>query len=227
MLIISIVIPVLNERITIEDFIARLKQIINIEANIEIIFVDGGSEDGTVEYLKQFNYTVIQTQKGRGNQLHQGALASQGDYLLFLHADSYFIAEPWETIRQISDEYSIGAFTLQFEPSNWILNQIAWGSNWRIQHRNIAFGDQGMFMQRDFYFQLGGFQNFVLMEDYAFSLQVKQAGYQIIRSNAVIKTSSRYFYEKGFIRSLIKMQYCQFLYRRGVSIDRIVEIYHR
>lgn len=220
----SIIIPVYNEEEQINNFIKHLT--IFDEPNIEVLFVDGGSQDQTATMIKEFGYKLFTSEKGRGNQLNKGAEEAKGDVLLFLHSDSYFRQSPLEEIKRILTMTPIGAFPLRFEPSNLILKCIAWGSNWRIRHRNIAFGDQGIFMRKNFYHQMGGIDKIPLMEDYAWSLKVKEAGYVYYSAEIPIFTSSRRFKQNGSLLTLVKMQYCQWLFRRGVPLKKIMNIYY-
>lgn len=191
----------------------------------EIIFVDGGSIDGTKEAIKERGYQVIESPQGRGYQLHAGALMAQGQYLLFLHADSYFIESPLGEVIRLCQESQLGAFSLQFDPNSLLLRTIAWGSNWRVKHRNIAFGDQGICILKETYLELGGFPQIPIMEDYEFSLQVQAAGLSFQLSPIKITSSSRYFQEAGSLRALLTMQYCQFRYRHGATPEEIQAIY--
>lgn len=220
----SVVIPVLNEAGQLNQFFKNLK--VFKDENVEIIFVDGGSEDNTASLIEDAGFNLIRAPKGRGNQLSKGAENAKGDYLLFLHADSYFKQSPVDSISAILNDHQIGAFRLKFQPTSLILDFIAWGSNWRVKHRKIAFGDQGIFMHKSFYYEMGGIDNIALMEDYAWSLKVKNAGYSYQLASHPIYTSSRRFKQKGTVFTLIKMQYCQWLFRRGTPLDKIIDIYY-
>ena len=63
--------------------------------DLEVVVCDGGSTDGTVECRSSlsavdstFALAVVFTLPGRARQLNAGAIASSGETLLFLHADS-------------------------------------------------------------------------------------------------------------------------------------------
>ena len=223
--ILSIIIPVYNE----EKQIDRLMKHLTVfdEEAVNLIFVDGGSEDTTVDLLEAYGQTVIFSDKGRGKQLHTGALAAPDDYLLFLHADSYFEKSPLEEVDRVLTHHDMGAFKVEFDRSNLFLKLLAWGSNWRLKYRKIAFGDQGMFMTKNFYHRMEGFKPLPLMEDYDFSLRAKKAGYPVQGSQQKIITSSRFFDQHGVVKSLFIMQKCQHMYRQGEPIEKIQELYRR
>lgn len=222
---ISVIIPVYNEEEQINHLIEHLT--VFDKETVNLIFVDGGSEDTTVDLLEKNEQTVISSGKGRGKQLHTGALAALDDYLLFLHADCYFEKSPLEEIYRILADYDIGAFKVEFDSSNLLLKLLAWGSNWRLKYRKIAFGDQGMFMTKDFYHQMGGFKALPLMEDYDFSMRAKKAGCPVQVSQQKITTSSRFFDQHGVVKSLFIMQKCQHMYRQRESIEKIQELYRK
>ncbi len=221
--ILSIIIPVYNE----EKQIDRLMKHLTVfdEEAVNLIFVDGGSEDRTADLLEQYGQNVISSGKGRGKQLHAGALAAAGDHLLFLHADCYFEKSPLKEIERILSQHEMGAFKVEFDNPNLLLKLLAWGSNWRLKYRKIAFGDQGMFMTKDFYHRMGGFKSLPLMEDYDFSLRAKKAGCPVRFSRQKIITSSRFFDQHGVVKSLLIMQKCQHMYRQGAPIEKIQELY--
>ena len=82
---IGLVIPTLNE----EPFIATtLKSVLNQPYINDIVVVDGGSSDNTLEIVKELGINIIQSSGGRGVQLEVGWRAVQGDIIWFLHADS-------------------------------------------------------------------------------------------------------------------------------------------
>lgn len=223
----SVIIPVYNEAENLDVLFQRL-QVFEKEG-VECLLVDGGSQDATVDLVKQAGFKLSQSEKGRGQQLQQGVKDSQGDYLLFLHADTYFKQSPVEEIRRVlgGKDYAMGAFRLQFTSHHPLAYWIAWGSHWRLKHRQIAFGDQGMFMTRDFYQQMGGFRSLALMEDYDFSLRVKKAGQPIYASQQKIYTSARRFEKNGYLKTLKTMQTCQHLFRQGEDVEKIQALYRQ
>ena len=82
----SIVMPVLNEAAGIED---TLRALADYRARgVEVIVVDGGSSDDTVARAEPFADHVIESPRGRANQMNAGAAVAKGDVLLFLHADT-------------------------------------------------------------------------------------------------------------------------------------------
>lgn len=220
----SVIIPIYNEESHLPSFLENLR--IFEDPSVEIIMVDGGSHDRSVELLKTYGFEVLKTKKGRGCQLDYGAWHSNGDKLLFLHSDSYFKRSPVDCIRKNLEKASIGAFPLRFTSKNLLLKFIEFGSNWRLTYRQIAFGDQGIHMKKTFYDEIGGFKHLPLMEDYDFSIRSKQAKQKLKIAPMPLYTSARRFEQKGVLMTLAKMQYCQWLFRRNESIEKIMKIYY-
>ena len=98
-------------------------------------------------------------------------------------------------------------------------------SSLRVRLRNIAFGDQGIFIRRDFFDQLGGFEAIPLMEDYQLSMDIKKKGQKIVLAKTRIWTSERRFKENGRLKTMAKMQRLQHLYRRGMDAESLAKEY--
>ena len=229
---ISIVVPAYNESSNIEPLAENLA---SLSGQFEVIIADGGSADNTPEAVNTaFNAaprrpacTLIQCGKGRAVQMNAGAKAACGDILLFLHADSRLPADALLLIEKaVRDGISAGCFQLRFEPSTFLLRTAAFMSDMRAKYRQTAFGDQGIFVTKELFCRLGGFPDIPLMEDYSFSQTLAQ-NTRIALLPSYITTSSRRFKNGGTLRTLIKMQYVQHLWRRGMSAEKIAEIYRR
>ena len=141
---ISIIVPVYNEASTIDELIDSLKQ---FKDYCEIIFVDGGSTDGTNRIIEGKHRLVYSPKKGRSFQMNYGASLSKGDILLFLHADSFLPSDALNQIQKIIFQgYKVGCFKIKFDSRNILMKICGFMSNLRVRLRNIAFGDQGIFI---------------------------------------------------------------------------------
>jgi GT2 family glycosyltransferase len=114
---ISIIIPTYNEESTIERLMKTLEP---LNERCEILFVDGGSTDGTLALLKD-RYPVIQSPKGRAKQMNKGAEESSGDVLFFLHCDSEVPATALEEIETVMKKYRAGCFGIAFHSYNFFM----------------------------------------------------------------------------------------------------------
>lgn len=220
---ISVIIPVYNEAPVINQLMDNLDQ---FKDNCEIIFVDGGSKDNTKSIIEKRYRVAVSPKKGRANQMNYGASLSKGDILFFLHADSYLPNNALEEIHEIINRgYRVGCFKIKFESKSILMKICGFMSNLRVRLRNIAFGDQGIFILRDYFYELGGFPEIPLMEDYQLSMDIKADGEKIAISRAKIKTSERRFVKNGRLRTMARMQRLQYMYRKGGDIEKIANLY--
>ncbi len=215
---ITIIVPTYNEINNIEKFEDSFS---NLKGNFDIIFSDGFSKDGTFEKI---SYPKIQQAKGRGAQLNAGASLAKTQYLWFVHIDS--IPHP-DSIKAIENSnVDLGCFTIKFDKQTPLMKFEQWCSNIRVPMRNIAFGDQGIFIKRDLFEKIGGYRDIPIMEDYQLSIDMKNLGIKFKQLKLPIKASARKFRNEGIIKMIGKMQYLQHLYRKGEDIEKIRELYY-
>lgn len=97
-------------------------------------------------------------------------------------------------------------------------------STFRVKRRQIAFGDQGIFVKKTLFCKLGGFPDIPLMEDYRFSeMLVRET--KIAVADGFITTSARRFTNGGMLRTMWKMQKIQHFYRKGVAPEELLKLY--
>ena len=201
-------------------------QLYLLKDKCEIFFVDGGSTDHTLELIAP-EFQVLHSGKGRAKQMNLGAKESTGDILFFLHCDSELPDRPLEQIRYVMKDYRAGCFGIAFHSKNFFMFTCRVISNHRIKDRKVMFGDQGIFVDRDLFFEAGMFPELPIMEDYQFSLTLKERGEKIGIAKKRIYTSDRRF-PKGTIpklRVMWKMNRLRKMYRDGVAIDEISRMY--
>lgn len=221
---VSIIIPTLNEEENIENLLNNLK---SLKGDFEVIFSDGGSLDKTVEIIKNFgDYKIIKSERGRAKQLNNGAKESNKDILLFLHADSIVEEDVLIKIENfIKNGNKVGCLKIKFDSKKIIMRLFAILSNLRVKYRNIAFGDQAIFIEKKLFEDIGMFDNIPIMEDYKLSIKLKNI-FPIKYIDSYIISSSRRFEKNGIIKTALLMQKLQYMFRRGVSIDKIANIYN-
>lgn len=220
---ISIIVPIYNEGKTIEALQTQLKP---LQGHCEIIFVDGGSTDDTLKRWDQ-SFRLLQGHKGRAKQMNAGARESSGDILFFLHCDSELPPMPLEEIRKVMKHHRAGCFGITFHSRNFFMWTCQVISNHRVFDRRIMFGDQGIFVDRNLFFEAGLFPEIPIMEDYQFSLTLKEMGIRPGMTQKRIVTSDRRFPSKTFpkLRLMWKMNRLRKMYRDGVDIEVISDLY--
>lgn len=221
---ISIIIPTLDEARVIDALLSQLEP---LRGRCEIVFVDGGSSDGTREAILDAGFRLVDAPRGRGTQLNAGARASSGEILFFLHADSALPPDPLGEIRRAMRGHRVGCFGVRFEPSSPLMLCCRLLSNYRCYVRRIMFGDQGIFIDRDLFFEVGGFPDLPLMEDYQFSLDLRARGFRPAPTRRRIATSSRRFgtTPASRIKTMLLMGRLRRMYREGTPVEEIVRIY--
>ncbi|HSQ52777.1 MAG TPA: TIGR04283 family arsenosugar biosynthesis glycosyltransferase [Nitrospiraceae bacterium] len=230
---ISVIIPTLNEERTIAATLAHTASL----GFAELIVVDGGSTDETPALLESYRLKTqssalspvhwVTASPGRARQMNEGAKASHGEILLFLHADTQLPRDANTVInRALADRRMVGGrFDVRFDrPSMWgtIISKTM---NWRSRLSGLAIGDQALFVRRPIFEQMGGFADMPLMEDIEFSGRLKQAG-ATAALTATVTTSFRRWEQHGPLRTILLMWTLRFLYWIGISPSHLVKWYN-
>lgn len=221
---ISVIIPTLNEARIIADTLSHTAGL----GFDELIVVDGGSTDGTAAITQSHTSgaRVIAASRGRARQLNVGAQASQGDVLVFLHADTHLPhAAKQKILATFTDDGVVGGrFDVRFDRPSLLGHIISTLMNYRSRWSGIATGDQAIFVRRRVFDQLGGFADIPLMEDIDFSRRLKRLGRLATLQDHVV-TSFRRWDTNGPVRTIVLMWGLRFLYWIGVSPHRLQHYY--
>lgn len=218
---ISIIIVAYNEEQEMERILKNLKSL-PAKRSVEIILADGGSTDQTLELATPFA-TIVNAPKGKAIQMNQAAKEAKGDILFFVHADMQLPPETLLALEQRIDEAGLdgGGFANVFDRYNQRIKCLGTYLNLRFldtreqSDRNIFYGDNGIFVRKEVFEALGGFKEIPIMEDYDFSIRLKQA-YKVGR----IKTpklilSARRHQKAGFLKTRIQWIVIKKLYLLG------------
>jgi rSAM/selenodomain-associated transferase 2 len=221
--LISIIIPTLNEESNIKAVINSIQS-----HNIEIIVVDGGSEDKTLLIAKSLDVKVVVSSPGRANQMNTGAMVASGEILLFLHADTRLPIRFDEMVRRTLAKPGIvaGAFALQIDAPDWGLRLVEFGVKWRSHLWQMPYGDQAIFLTKDVFQKVGNFPQIPIMEDFELMRKLKSLGKIYLLPTPVI-TSPRRWLKKGILQTTILNQIIVIAYLLGVSPNRICNWYRQ
>ena len=218
---IALIVPVYNESKTIGNLLSQLD---SLPGDWEILFADGGSTDDTPDRIGS-RYTLLSCPKGRANQMNHAASLAESEVLWFLHCDSILPENPHAQIASaVESGAQWGCFHIGFDYHGPFMGCNTYFSNRRAR-KGIAFGDQGIWVKRSVFEEIGGFPNLPIMEDYEFSLRMQSKNIPICQLPGTIITSGRR-YEKRFpLLTMWQMFYLRCLYRRGTDIQIIAQKY--
>lgn len=181
-----------------------------LSRSASIIFADGGSSDRTTDLCARFG-KVLLSPKGRARQKNMAAESAQAKYLLFLHVDTKINLNALVGIIDCLEKGVIcGSMTMKIDDHRFIFRIYENIVNYRARSLGIIDGDLGLFVRKDIFKQLGGFDNVAIMDDIAFSKKLRTiARLQILDESIIV--SSRKWDEKGFLRTFwgYSLAYCQ------------------
>jgi uncharacterized protein len=215
---ISVIVPTRNEA---ESLPASLVSI-GASDYVEIIVVDGGSDDETVQVAASLGAKTILCHRGRSTQMNRGAAAATGDILLFLHADT-LLPVHWEdhVRRELARPgVSCGAFRFRTDGKAWSLRVVEYLANIRAAWFHMPYGDQALFVRADSFRQVGGFPDIPIMEDVAFVRQVRKRG-RVTIAGAAARTSDRRWRHHGILRTTVLNQAILIGYFLGVRLGTL------
>jgi len=220
----SIIIPALNEEMQLGATLLAAQR----DQPHEIIVVDGGSTDRTIEVARAHDAIVLPAAGGRGRQMNVGAEVATGGILLFLHADTILPATYPELIRTTLARPGIAGGAFQFALDGAFVGRrlIERGTNWRARSRQMPYGDQGLFLRRETFDQLGGFPDQPIMEDYEFVRRLRRLG-RVALADGAATTSGRQWQRLGPWRTTLINTFMVLGYRIGVSPATLAKWYRR
>jgi rSAM/selenodomain-associated transferase 2 len=222
--VLTVVIPVLNAEASIAERVAAW-----LDSGVadEVVVADGGSDDASVNLAQVAGARVVAAPRGRGSQLAAGAAAANGDWLLFMHADTR-LGPGWQTVakRFMADpanRFRAGYFRFALDDSRTAARRLERTVEWRCRWFGLPYGDQGLLIGADFYERLGGYQKIPLMEDVALVRKISNHRLEALPADAV--TSAARYRKDGYLLRPARNLLCLALYYIGVPPAALVEIY--
>ncbi len=218
----SIIIPALNEAHSIG---ATLDAVSQLSGRIEVIVVDGGSDDDTREIASLRGAKIIASECGRGVQMHSGACAAQGGVLWFMHADTIVPANAVERIVEALNDPQViaGNFDVRFDGRGGAARFMTWLYP-QLRRLGLCYGDSAMFARREAYQRVGGFNAFPIFEDLDLLKRLRKQG-RVVHLPAVVVTSSRRFEGRSFVVTFSKWASLQVLYWLGIRPSTLGRLY--
>jgi rSAM/selenodomain-associated transferase 2 len=222
-MLISIIVPTLDEAASLTATLAALRR---LDGAAEVIVVDGGSRDETCTLARAGGARVVTCARGRGTQLHAGALAARGDALWFLHADT---APPRDALARIAaalarDAQAVGGnFHIRFDGADTAARFLTWLYP-RLRRLGLCYGDSGFFVRRGVYEEVGGFRPFPIFEDLDLLRRLRRRG-RFLHLDAEVVTSSRRFAGRSFALTFARWSLLQGLYWAGVHPRTLARLY--
>lgn len=220
-MLVSIVIPVLNEALFIGSAATALQK---LSGDYEILVVDGGSTDDTLARAAASGVRVISAVRGRGPQMNAGAAAARGEVLLFLHADTCLPTNAVELIEAALQKPEVcgGNFQLHFDGQTFGAKALTRLYPF-LRFLGLVYGDSALFVRRSVFQALGGYRALPLFEDCDLYRRLQQKG-KFVRLTGVAVTSARRF-EGHFWRTFGLWTLLQVLYWFGVAPQALARLY--
>lgn len=186
----------------------------------DVVIVNGGPETYSFK-----DHVIVNTNPGRGLQLKTGAQFAKGKWLFFLHADST-LTQGW--VNALTDHITdhpdkAFAFRLRFDDDGFFPRLLEYWVRFRCWAFALPYGDQGLFISRELYDGVGGYNEISLMEDVDIVKRIGRARLRI--GTHVLITSADKYNKYGYLFRMVRNGFCLLLYRIGVDPDTIKKIY--
>ncbi len=210
---ISVIMPAYNEEKVLPG---TLQALFAQPGEFETILVDGDSTDRTRAIAEELALSpqhsalntvrLLTAPKGRASQMNAGAKQAQGEWLLFLHADTVLPAGALQRLNEMENDPTIqaGGFMHRFSGDDWRLRFISFLDNFRCIRSRIIYGDQALFVRRTLFEKLEGFPNQPILEDVAFCERLIKVTNPLLLSPPVV-TDARKFVKMGIWRSFVRV----------------------
>lgn len=221
----SIIIPTLNAEADLPGCLSAL--IPALEANLlrEVIIVDGGSEDATRRLAEGSGAKFITAPQGRAKQMITGASEARGDWLLFLHVDTW-LSRDWVERTRVHLEKNpdkAAVFTLAFRTDAKMGKIVARRANWRARVLGLPYGDQGLLISKKLYTEIGGYSDVPLMEDVKLVRAIGKSRIAILSAEA--RTGAAKYEKDGWRLRALRNIWLLARYMCGAEPEKLARAY--
>jgi rSAM/selenodomain-associated transferase 2 len=218
---ISVIVPIYNEEKILTEQSAQFRE---LARNAELIFVDGGSEDRSVLSATPLGI-VLKSPRGRAAQMNCGAKAATGDVLFFLHADNSVSVKILKSIQTAIDTGHIGGCLTQRINNGFFAYRFIEGEgNARARRSKVFYGDQGIFVRRDIFEEIGGYPEVPILEDVLFTKRLRKLGATVVLPDQIL-VSARRWEKHGILRATVIFNLITILSWFKVPLSTLKKIY--
>ena len=220
---ISIIIPTLNEGTNLPATLASTRNAVDVE----VIVVDGGSSDETVQVARSWGTEVVASAPGRAGQMNAGAARATGEVLLFLHGDTRLPRMFDHHVRKIMARPGVvaGAFQLRVDGDLPGLRTMERLVNFRSRRLQFPYGDQAIFLRANLFREMGGFPDMPIMEDFELVRRLRRRG-PIVTAPVPVLTSGRRWENLGIVRTTLVNYAIPLAYYMGAPPSQLARWYH-
>ncbi len=215
----SVIIPTLNAALALPATLASVAEA------AEVVVVDGGSRDATMDVARAGGARVIAASRGRGAQLAAGVTAATGDWLLLLHADTR-LAPGWQAAVTAFIAWGpgrAGYFRFALDSPDPRARRLERMVAWRCRVLGLPYGDQGLLIARTLLDEVGGIRPLPLMEDVDLARRLGRARLRPLASDAI--TSAARWERDGWVWRSARNLGCLALWYAGLPPRLVSRIY--
>jgi len=220
----SVIVPAVNEESRITGAVSSAWA----AGAVEVVVVDGGSQDETCRLAVEAGAHLISSRPGRAVQQNVGARETQGDVLLFLHADCRLPVDAGAQVDGALGDASVvgGAFRQEIDARGWLFRLLERGNAWRAARRQVPYGDQGLFVRRDCFEAAGGFPEVPLMDDVMLVRKLSRIGHLAL-VDGPLYVDARRWRQRGVVRQTLCNWSLVCGWRCGASLEWLARHYRR
>jgi hypothetical protein len=138
-------------------------------------------------------------------------------------------AGAFERIEEVlkNGKYTAGAFDLAIDSTDVLVRFVAAVARIRSRLTRIPYGDQAIFMRKDYFEKIGRFKEMAMMEDVELMRRIKRKRDKICILPEQVTTSARRWQSEGIIYTTLRNFVLVTLFYLGISPDKLVKYYKR